>query len=317
MSQMIILDFERQIFELESKIGELQHLNSPDLNVSEEVKRLQQKLNKMLLDVYGKLTPWQKVQVARHTERPQTMDYVKGFITDFTPLCGDRNFGDDPAILAGIGRFNGEPIAILGHNKGHETAERVKNHFGMPMPEGYRKAQRIMELADRFSLPLVTFIDTTGAFPGIEAEERGQAQAIASCIEKSFEVNIPIISIVIGEGGSGGAIAIGVANYLLMLEHAVYSVISPEGCASILWKSPDEASTAAEVLKLTAKDMLKFGVIDEIVNEPVGAAHRNASQMITFLSDSLSKALSKVKNIVDPKKHRNEKFLNMGRIMQK
>lgn len=311
---MIVLDFERKIFELESKIKELQLLSSPDINVSEEVKNLQKKLQKTLQDVYSKLTPWEKVQIARHPERPQSIDYIDALITNFIPLAGDRKFGEDSSIIAGIGQFNGESVAIIGHNKGKETEERIKNNFGMPMPEGYRKAERIMSLADSFSLPIITFIDTSGAFPGIQAEERGQAEAIASCIEKSFNLSVPMISIIIGEGGSGGAIAIGVANIVLMLEYAVYSVISPEGCASILWKSSDEAVAAAEVLKLTAQDLLKMSVIDGIIKEPIGAAHRNKSEIIKSVGNELSKQLIKAKTITNPKEHREEKFLQIGRI---
>lgn len=310
---MIVLDFERKIFELESKIKELQLLSSPDINVSEEVKTLQKKLQKTIQDVYSKLTPWEKVQIARHPERPQSIDYIDALITNFIPLAGDRKFGEDSSIIAGIGQFNGESVAIIGHNKGKETEERIKNNFGMPMPEGYRKAERIMSLADSFSLPIITFIDTSGAFPGIQAEERGQAEAIASCIEKSFNLSVPMISIIIGEGGSGGAIAIGVANIVLMLEYAVYSVISPEGCASILWKSSDEAVAAAEVLKLTAQDLLKMSVIDGIIKEPIGAAHRNKSEIIKSVGNELSKQLIKAKTITNPREHREEKFLSMGR----
>lgn len=311
---MIILEFEKQIFELESKIRELQHLNSPDLNVSDEVRRLKQKLHQSLLDVYERLTPWQEVQIARHPERPQSTDYIKALITDFTPLAGDRNFAEDTAIIAGIGRFRSRSIAIIAHNKGKDTDERIRNHFGMPMPEGYRKAARIMDLANKFSLPILTLIDTAGAFPGIQAEERGQSQAIAACIEKGFSINVPIISVIIGEGGSGGAIAIGVADVVLMLEHAVYSVISPEGCASILWKSADKAEAAASALKLTSHDLLRLNVIDKILPEPVGAAHRDPEEMIETLGKELDRQFSKIGNITKPLQHRKDKFLNIGRI---
>lgn len=309
---MIVLEFEKRIFEIESKIKELRHLNSNNLNVSDEVKKLEQKLEKALKELYKSLSPWEKVQIARHPERPQCIDYVNKIVTDFFPLAGDRQFGEDSAILAGIGRINGEPVVIIGHNKGKEAEERVSNHFGMPMPEGYRKAIRILELADKFSLPVITFIDTPGAFPGIEAEERGQAQAIAASIEKSFNVNVPIISVVIGEGGSGGAIAIGVSDVVLMLENSIYSVISPEGCAAILWKSSDQAQAAANVLKLTAEDLLKMGIIDEIITEPIGGAHRMPDQMITSLQSVIAKYLSKLKNANNLAKHRKSKFLKIG-----
>lgn len=313
---MIILDFEKKIFELESKIKELQHLNSADIDVSSEVKKLHQKLEKSLTEIYLNLSPWEKVQIARHPDRPQTIDYIKALFTDFIPLSGDRTFGEDSAILSGICKFNGISVAVIGHNKGKETSDRIKNHFGMPMPEGYRKAKRIMKLADKFSMPIITFIDTSGAFPGIEAEERGQAEAIASCIEESFNVSTPIISVIIGEGGSGGAIALGVANTVMMLEHSVYSVISPEGCASILWKSSEEIKTAANVLKITAKDLLELNIIDTIIPEPIGAAHRDPNQAIEITGKTIFNELEKLKKIIDLKKHREERFLKIGRNLQ-
>lgn len=313
---MIILDFEKKIFELESKIKELQHLNSADIDVSSEVKKLHQKLEKSLTEIYLNLSPWEKVQIARHPDRPQTIDYIKALFTDFIPLSGDRTFGEDSAIISGICKFNGISVAVIGHNKGKETTDRIKNHFGMPMPEGYRKAKRIMKLADKFSMPIITFIDTSGAFPGIEAEERGQAEAIASCIEESFNVSAPIISVIIGEGGSGGAIALGVANTVMMLEHSVYSVISPEGCASILWKSSEEIKTAANVLKITAKDLLELNIIDTIIPEPIGAAHRDPNQAIEITGKTIFNELEKLKKIIDLKKHREERFLKIGRNLQ-
>ena len=313
---MIILDFEKPIFELDAKIQELKKLNTGDLSIIEDVKRLEAKQKKMLKKIYSDLTPWQKVQVARHQERPKAVDYISALIDDFVPLAGDRLFGDDLAITAGIGRFQGVSVAVLGQEKGKNTEDRIKHNFGMPHPEGYRKAHRIMDLADKFDLPLLTFIDTAGAYPGVGAEERGQAEAIARSIERSLQFTRPIIATVIGEGGSGGAVALGVANYIMMLEHSIYSVISPEGCASILYRDSEKAEDAANALKLTAQDLFKFDIIDEIVEEPIGGAHRDAKQVIKRVGESIKAALAKMQTISDFKAHRNQKFLDFGRVVE-
>ena len=313
---MIILDFEKPIFELDAKIQELKKLNTSDLGIIEDVKRLETKQKKLLQKIYSNLTPWQKVQVARHQERPKAVDYISALIDDFVPLAGDRLFGDDLAITAGIGRFRGMSVAVLGHEKGKNTEDRIKHNFGMPHPEGYRKAHRIMDLADKFNLPLLTFIDTAGAYPGVGAEERGQAEAIARSIERSLQFTRPIVATIIGEGGSGGAIALGVANYVMMLEHSIYSVISPEGCASILYRDPEKAEEAANALKLTAQDLMKFGVIDEIVEEPIGGAHRDPKSVIDQVGESLESALAEMQTISDLRDHRNQKFLDIGRVVE-
>ncbi len=313
---MIILDFEKPIFELDAKIQELKKLNTGDLSIIEDIKRLEAKQKKMLKKIYSDLTPWQKVQVARHQERPKAVDYISALIDDFVPLAGDRLFGDDLAITAGIGRFQGVSVAVLGQEKGKNTEDRIKHNFGMPHPEGYRKAHRIMVLADKFDLPLLTFIDTAGAYPGVGAEERGQAEAIARSIERSLQFTRPIIATVIGEGGSGGAVALGVANYIMMLEHSIYSVISPEGCASILYRDSEKAEDAANALKLTAQDLFKFDIIDEIVEEPIGGAHRDAKQVIKRVGESIKAALAKMQTISDFKAHRNQKFLDFGRVVE-
>ncbi len=313
---MIILDFEKPIFELDAKIQELKKLDTSDLGIIEDVKRLEAKQEKLLQKIYSNLTPWQKVQVARHQERPKSVDYISALIDDFVPLAGDRLFRDDLAITAGIGRFRGVSVAVLGHEKGKNTEDRIKHNFGMPHPEGYRKARRIMDLADKFNLPLLTFIDTAGAYPGVGAEERGQAEAIARSIERSLQFAHPIIATIIGEGGSGGAIALGVANYVMMLEHSIYSVISPEGCASILYRDPEKAEEAANALKLTAQDLMKFGVIDEIVEEPIGGAHRDPKAVIDRVGESIESALVKMRAISDLREHRNQKFLDIGRVIE-
>ena len=312
--KMIILDFEKPIFELDAKIQELKKLNTGDLGIIEDVKRLEAKQKKLLQKIYSSLTPWQKVQVARHQERPKTVDYINALVDDFVPLAGDRLFGDDLAITAGIGRFRGISVAVLGQEKGKNTEDRIKHNFGMPHPEGYRKARRIMDLAEKFDLPVLTFIDTAGAYPGIGAEERGQAEAIARSIEKSLQFTRPIVATIIGEGGSGGAIALGVANYVMMLEHSIYSVISPEGCASILYRDSEKAEEAANALKLTAQDLMNFGVIDEIVEEPIGGAHRDPKQVIDRVGESISVALTEMQTIPDLREHRNDKFLDIGRV---
>jgi len=310
------LDFEKPIAELEGKIAELRHLAQGDeVNIAEEVAKLQAKVERLTKQTYAKLTPWQKTMVARHPERPHFSDYIAGLVTDFVPLAGDRAFADDKAIMGGLGRFRGRPIAVIGHEKGNDTTSRVRHNFGMAKPEGYRKAIRIMELAERFQLPVITLVDTPGAYPGIEAEARGQAEAIARGIETCLKIGVPLVSAIIGEGGSGGAIALAAGNHVIMLEHSVYSVISPEGCASILWRSGDQKEVAAEALKLTAGDLKELGIIDEIVPEPLGGAHRAKPETIERLGDALAAALERFDNMdgAQVRRERREKFLAMGR----
>jgi len=312
-----VLDFEKKIVELEDKITELQHLShGGELNIAEEVNRLQNKIQRLLAQTYADLTPWQKVQIARHPERPQFLDYVNLLITDFTPLAGDRLYAEDQAIIGGLGRFNDQPVMIMGHQKGKDTADRLKHNFGMAKPEGYRKAQRLMKLADHYHLPIITLVDTAGAYPGIDAEERGQAEAIARAIDVCLEVKVPLISVIIGEGGSGGAIAIATGNRVSMLEHSVYSVISPEGCASILWRSKDKREEAAEAQKLTAEDLLALHIIDEIIPEPLGGAHRDPKTAIQNLGSVIQKQLQNLKGLNGAQLHeeRRQKFLKMGRF---
>ena len=308
-----VLDFEKPIAELEARLEELRHVTG-DLGVVEEVGRLQSRIDRQLRQTYGKLTAWQKVQVARHPERPHCSDYVAALIEDWTPLAGDRLYGDDSAIMGGLGRFRGRTVVVIGHEKGSTTETRVKHNFGMAHPEGYRKARRLMRMAERFGLPVVTLVDTPGAYPGIGAEERGQAEAIARSIDTCLAVRTPLVAAVIGEGGSGGAIALATGDQVLMLEHAVYSVISPEGCASILWRSADQAQVAAEALRLTAEDLHKLGVIDEIVAEPLGGAHREPKVAIAALGEALDAALSRVAAVDGAAlvARRREKFLAMG-----
>lgn len=309
------LDFEKPIAELEGKIEELRHLSDDgEISIVDEVERLQTRVDRQLGQTYAKLTPWQKVQVARHPNRPHCLDYVKALITDFTPLAGDRGYAEDNAIIGGLGRFEGQSVVVIGQEKGHDTESRVKHNFGMARPEGYRKAQRLMNLADRFGLPVLTFVDTAGAYPGIGAEERGQAEAIARSIQVCLDLEVPIVSLVIGEGGSGGAIAIAAANRVLMLEHSVYSVISPEGCASILWRDGGHATDAANALKLTAQDLLKLGVIDEVIPEPVGAAHRDGDAAIQAAGVAIRECLAGLQRLDGPglRQQRREKFLKMG-----
>ena len=309
------LDFEKPILALENKIEELRHLSSTnEVNIAEEITRLQKKTSKLLHQTYSTLTAWQTVQVARHPERPHFIDYVHGLITDFTPLAGDRFYGEDAAIIGGLGRFHGQSIMIIGQEKGYDTESRMKHSFGMPKPEGYRKAQRLMHLAAQYRLPIITLIDTAGASPIAEAEARGQAEAIARSIEVCLDVDVPLISIVIGEGGSGGAIAIGTANRVFMLQHAVYSVISPEGCASILWRSREKREEAAEALRLKATDLLKLGVIDDIIPEPLGGAHRNPSETFEATSQILKASLQELMrhSPQNLKKMRQDKYLKLG-----
>src|SRR5438477_3788191 len=286
------LDFERPIAELESKIEELRHLSTTgEINIADEVGRLENTANRLLRQTYARLTPWQKVQVARHPERPHCLDYLGGLIAGFVPLAGDRAFAEDAAIIGGIGRFRGRSVLVLGTEKGADTERRLKHNFGMGRPEGYRKARRLMRLAERFALPVLTFVDTNGAFPGIDAEARGQAEAIAHASETCLDIKVPLVAAIIGEGGSGGAIALAAGNTVLMLEHAIYSVISPEGCASILWRSREHAPDAADALRLTAQDLQRLGIIDRIVPEPLGGAHRTPSEAITPLGDAVHEAL--------------------------
>ena len=309
------LDFEKPIADLEGKVEELRHLtNDGDINIAEEVGRLQTKAERLLRQTYAKLSAWQKTQVARHPERPHFRDYIELLVEDFTPLAGDRAFAEDHAIVAGIGRFRGYSAMIIGHEKGHDTTTRVKHNFGMARPEGYRKAERLMKLADRHGIPVVTLVDTAGAYPGIGAEERGQSEALASCIETCLRLEVPLISAIIGEGGSGGAIALAAANHVIMLEHSIYSVISPEACAAILWRTGEQAKEAAEALKHTAQDLLKLGVIDEIVPEPLGGAHRDRTITVEAVGDRLEKALlGLMSDHEDLRAQRRQKFLEMGR----
>jgi acetyl-CoA carboxylase carboxyl transferase subunit alpha len=286
------LDFEKSIAELESRIEELRETaEGSDLNIDAEIGRLEAKSDRMLRETYARLTPWQKTQVARHPDRPHFKDYVAALIDDFIPLAGDRNFGEDPAIVGGLGRLGGRKLMLIGHEKGDDTASRLRHNFGMAKPEGYRKAIRLMELADRFGLPVVTLVDTAGAFPGVQAEERGQAEAIARSTEQCLALGVPMVAAIVGEGGSGGAIAIATANRVLMLEHAVYAVISPEGCASILWRTADKAADAAEAMRVTAADLRDLGVIDRIVGEPTGGAHRHPAEAIAALGDAIGEEL--------------------------
>jgi len=310
------LEFEKPILELEAKISELRNVGSDStLNITEEIRRMQQKADKLLQQTYSKLTPVQKVQVARHQDRPHFLDYVRGMIEDFTPLAGDRRFAEDKALIGGLGRFKGRSVVIMGHEKGHDTETRIRHNFGMARPEGYRKAQRLLDMATQFQLPVITLVDTAGAYPGVGAEERGQAEAIAKSIETCLRTKAPIVSVIIGEGGSGGAIAIATADKVYMLEHSIYSVISPEGCASILWRSADNANDAATALKLTAEDMLGLKLIDGIISEPIGGAHRARDLTIETVAKQINAGLDQMipwdENAL--KQSRREKFLAMGR----
>jgi acetyl-CoA carboxylase carboxyl transferase subunit alpha len=311
------LDFEAPVAELEGKIAELRAMAQGDakISIADDVKSLEKKSNKILADLYLALTPWQKAQVARHPERPHALDYIKTLITDFVPLAGDRKFSEDEAVVGGLGRFEGQPVVVIGQEKGSDTASRLKHNFGMAKPEGYRKAVRLMEMANRFGLPVITFVDTSGAYPGVDAEERGQAEAIARSTDCCLSLGVPLVSVVIGEGGSGGAIAIATANTVLMLEHAIYSVISPEGAASILWRDPARAKDAAVALKITAQDLKKFGIIDEIVPEPLGGAHRIPAQAMQSTAEALARTLRAYAGLSGDvlRTQRREKFLNIGR----
>ncbi len=309
------LDFEKPIAELEGKIEELRHLSGDsDVNIADEVGKLQGKVDKLLVSTYAKLSPWQKAQVARHAQRPHALAYIRQLVEDFTPLAGDRSFAEDSAIVGGLGRFQGQSVVVIGNEKGADTDARIRHNFGMARPEGYRKAQRLMNLADRFHLPVITLVDTPGAYPGVDAEARGQAEAIARSIETCLMLKVPLISVIIGEGGSGGAIALAAGNTVLMLEHAIYSVISPEGCASILWRDGDLAKDAAEALRLTAGDLKKLEVIDGVIKEPLGGAHREPQEAIAAAGEAIAMALSDLKGVEGGvlKSRRREKFLKMG-----
>ncbi|MEP9403414.1 acetyl-CoA carboxylase carboxyltransferase subunit alpha [Sphingomonas sp. VNH70] len=311
------LDFEKPIAELQARIDELRDTAADGaVDIAAEIGRLQTKSDRLLRETYARLTPWQKTQVARHPERPHFKHYVAALVEDFMLLGGDRAFADDSAILGGIGRLRGRRVMVIGHEKGDDTASRLKHNFGMGKPEGYRKAIRLMQLADRFGLPVVTLVDTSGAFPGIQAEERGQAEAIARSTEAALNLGVPMVSAILGEGGSGGAIALAAGNRVLMLEHAVYSVISPEGCASILWRTADKAPEAAEAMRVTAQDLKALGVIDQIVPEPLGAAHRDPAAAIGALGDAIEGTLTTLigMDAARLRRDRREKFLKMGRL---
>lgn len=315
------LEFEKPLIELETKLTELTSMEAGmpkgGVSMGDEITRIREKTHRMLVQTYAKLAPEQKVQVARHPERPHFVDYVRHMIQDFTPLAGDRFYGEDHALIGGLGRFRGQSVVVMGQEKGHDTTSRIKHNFGMTKPEGYRKAQRLIEMASHFNLPVITLVDTAGAYPGVEAEERGQSEAIAKSIEACFRAEVPIVSTIIGEGGSGGAIAIATADRVLMLEHSIYSVISPEGCASILWRSAEFAKDAARALKLTAQDLKELGVIDTIVAEPVGGAHRHPHQAIDTVADEIEKALAELSGVDGKslKTRRRQKFLEMGHTL--
>ncbi|MGA9499633.1 MAG: acetyl-CoA carboxylase carboxyltransferase subunit alpha [Pseudolabrys sp.] len=311
------LDFEKPVAELEAKVEELRAMGEAGnaVAISEEINRLESKASLALQELYSELTPWQKTQVARHPQRPHCLDYIAGLVSNFIALAGDRKFGDDPAIVGGFGRFRGESVCIIGHEKGSDTESRLKHNFGMARPEGYRKAVRLMDMADRFGIPVISLVDTAGAYPGIGAVERGQAEAIARSTETCLSLGVPNVAVILGEGGSGGAIAIAAANRVLMLEHAIYSVISPEGAASILWRDTAKAQEAATNMKITAQDMVRFGVIDSVVPEPTGGAHRDPQAAIAATGEAIATALTELQGLdrETVRKLRREKFLTMGR----
>jgi acetyl-CoA carboxylase carboxyl transferase subunit alpha len=313
------LDFEKPVAELEAKVEELRAMGETGsaVAITEEINRLESKAAVALKELYAELTPWQKTQVARHPQRPHCLDFIAGLVSNFIPLAGDRKFGDDPAIVGGFGRFRGESICVIGHEKGSDTESRLKHNFGMARPEGYRKAVRLMEMADRFGIPVISLVDTAGAYPGIGAEERGQAEAIARSTETCLSLGVPNIAVILGEGGSGGAIAIATANRVLMLEHAIYSVISPEGAASILWRDTAKAQEAATSMKITAQDMVRFGVIDSVVPEPTGGAHRDPQAAIDATGEAIATALAELRGLDREavRIQRREKFLTMGRAV--
>lgn len=311
------LDFEKPIAELQGRIADLRAAaDGGSADITPELEKLETKADRLLRDTYTRLTPWQKTQVARHPERPHFKDYIAGMISDFMPLAGDRAFADDQAILGGFGRLDGRRVMIIGHEKGDDTASRLRHNFGMGKPEGYRKAIRLMELADRFGMPVVTLVDTSGAFPGVQAEERGQAEAIARSTEACLNLGVPVVAAIVGEGGSGGAVALAAANRVLMFEHAVYSVISPEGCASILWRTAEKAADAAEAMKMTATDLKRLGVIDAIVAEPIGGAHRSPQDAIAALGSAIGSTLDALSGMAakDIRADRRQKYLAMGTL---
>src|ERR1700754_1803472 len=316
----IYLDFEKPLAEIEAQVEELRALQTGETGpaIAEEIARLEAKAAQALKDLYANLTPWQKTLVARHHERPHCLDYVGALITDFVPLAGDRKFGDDDAIVGGFGRFRGESVCVIGHEKGSSTESRRKHNFGMARPEGYRKAERLMDMADRFSIPVISLVDTAGAYPGIGAEERGQAEAIARSTDACLRLGSPNVAIIVGEGGSGGAIAIATANRVLMLEHAIYSVISPEGAASILWRDTTKAQTAATNMKITAQDLAAFGVIDRIVTEPIGGAHRDPAATMAAAGEAIANSLAELRALDRDavRRQRRQKFLNIGRAIE-
>lgn len=311
------LDYEQPIAELEAKIDELRYMgNDNDLNITEEIQKLQNKSEDLTRSIFASLTPWQITQMARHPQRPYTLDYIHRIITDFEELHGDRNYGDDGALVTGIGRLNDRPVVVIGHQKGRDTKEKVARNFGMPRPEGYRKALRIMKMAERFGMPVLTFIDTPGAYPGIGAEERGQSEAIARNLFEMSQLKTPIISTVIGEGGSGGALAVGVCDYLMMLQYSIYSVISPEGCASILWKSADKAEEAAETLGVTSDKLKELGLVDHVITEPLGGAHRDVDEVANRLKDSIESQLQTLEGmpIETLIEQRQQRLLSYGKF---
>jgi acetyl-CoA carboxylase carboxyl transferase subunit alpha len=314
------LDFEKPVAELEAKVEELRALSTSGeaVDIGEEIARLEGKAAQTLKDLYAELTPWQKTQVARHPQRPHCLDYVATLITDFMPFAGDRKYGEDEAIVGGFGRFRGASICVIGHEKGSSTESRLKHNFGMARPEGYRKAVRLMEMADHFDIPVLALIDTAGAYPGIGAEERGQAEAIARSTEACLALGVPNVAVILGEGGSGGAIAIATANRVLMLEHSIYSVISPEGAASILWRDTSKAQEAATNMKITASDLIEFGVIDTIVTEPVGGAHRDPSATIAATGDAVEAAFAELASLdrAAVRRDRQDKFMAIGRAIE-
>ena len=316
---MQYLDFEKNVAELESKVSELRQLtpNDEDISIDENIKQLEQKANMALEKLYAKLSPWQKTKVARHPDRPHFRDYLEALFDDFIELAGDRKYANDHAIIGGLAKFGDTNVMVIGHEKGSNTTERIKHNFGMAGPEGYRKAQRLMTLADRFNIPIVTFIDTAGAYPGIGAEERGQSEAIARSTQTCLNVGVPLISIIIGEGGSGGAVAIATANRVIMLEHSIYTVASPEASASILWRDSGKASEAANSMKITAQDLIEMKIIDDVITEPIGGAHRNHEKILRDVAATLSKHLLEI-NKLDRKiiiEDRRDKFLSIGRVV--
>ena len=314
------IEFEKPIAELESKVAELRSLSESDSNnvsIGDEIGKLEQKARQLLVDTYAKLNPWQKTQVARHAERPHCLDYVGGLIQSFTALAGDRYFAEDAAVIGGTGTFRGRSVMLIGHEKGHDTESRIKHNFGMARPEGYRKAVRLMEMADKFGLPVLTLVDTAGAYPGVGAEERGQAEAIARSTDCCLALGVPIVTVVIGEGGSGGAVAIATANRILMLEHSIYTVASPEAAASILWRDSDRAKDAATSMKITAQDLLELGVIDDIIPEPIGGAHRDKGGAIERVGSAIEKTLAPFDRMKpdDIRRQRHDRFLEIGRSL--